>query len=152
MSADQRIVELKLELPPPPKAVGVYLPALNVGNLCYTSGHLPIRSDGSLVTGCVGRDVDEQAGYQAARQCGLTLLSTLQQHLGSLDRIQRVVKLVGMVNSTAEFTGHPGVLNGCSDLMRDVFGERGIGTRSAVGMVGLPLGVTVEIEGIFEFA
>ena len=151
MSADQRLSELGFELPPAPKAVGVYQPALIVGNLCYTSGHLPVRTDGSLHLGCVGSDVDQQAGYAAARQAGLTLLATLKSHLGSLDRVKRVVKLFGMVNCTHDFTQQPAVINGCSELMSQVFGQdAGVGTRSAIGVNALPLGVTVEIEGIFE--
>ena len=152
MSADKKIEELGYELPPASTAVGVYKPAITVGNLCYTSGHVPLLPDGSMIKGCVGRDgVDQDAGYAAARQCGLAILATVKEHLGSLDRIGRVIKIVGMVNATAEFEGHPAVLNGCSELMKAVFGEdHGVGARSAVGMSGLPLGVMVEIEAIFE--
>ncbi len=151
MSIDQRLEELELVLPPAPSAVGVYKPSIMVGNLCMTSGHVPLTSDGSLIKGCVGAELDKQAGYDAAKACGLTILSTLKKDLGSLDRIKRVVKIVGMVWCTADFVDHPTVINGCSDLFRDVFGESiGIGARSAVGMNSLPLGVTVEIEGIFE--
>ena len=107
--------------------------------------------DGSLIKGCVGRDADEKAGYDAARQVGLTMLSSLRSQLGSLDRIIRVIKLFGLVNCTNDFTGHPAVINGCSELMAEVFGkESGVGTRSAVGANSLPLGIMVEIEGIFE--
>jgi enamine deaminase RidA (YjgF/YER057c/UK114 family) len=151
MSIEQRLKELGLQLPPAPAAVGVYRPAVMVGNQCWTSGHVPLRVDGTMITGCVGRDLDQQDGYEAARQTGLTILATLQQELGSLDRIRRVVKLFGMVWCTAEFDQHPAVINGCSELYRDVFGEEaGVGARSAVGMNSLPLGVTVEIEGVFE--
>jgi len=151
MSADQRLKELGWELPPGPKALGVYLPALVSGNLCYTAGHLPMSPDGSMAKGCVGRDVDLEFGTAAARQCGLTLLSTLQNYLGSLDRIKQVVKLFGMVNCTEDFIQQPAVINGCSEVMKAVFGETaGVGTRSAVGVNTLPLGATVEIEGIFE--
>ena len=122
-----------------------------VGNLCMTSGHVPLNADGSMMTGCVGDELDQQAGYEAAKQTGLTILATLQRDLGSLDRIKRVVKLFGMVWCTSDFTQHPAVINGCSELYRDVFGEEvGVGVRSAVGMNALPLGVTVEIEGVFE--
>ena len=101
--------------------------------------------------GCVGRDADQDAGYAAARQTGLAILSTLKSELGSLDRIARIVKLFGMVNCTPDFTQQPAVINGCSELMRDVFGaETGVGTRSAVGVAALPLGVVVEIEAIVE--
>ncbi len=151
MSVQQRIAELGLELPPATRAVGVYQPAVITGNLCLTSGHGPLRSDGTLITGCVGTDHDQHGGYQAARQTGLALLATLQSQLGDLDRIVRVVKLFGMVWCTADFDQHPAVINGCSELFRDLFGEdAGVGARSAVGMISLPLGMTVEIEGIFE--
>ena len=151
MSADKKIEELGLTLPPAAKAVGVYKPAITVDKMCYTSGHLPLMPDGSIIKGCVGKNADQQEGYDAAKQCGLAILATMKQHLGSLDKIKRVIKIVGMVNSTAEFEGHPAVINGCSELMKEVFGEHaGIGARSAVGMSGLPLGVLVEIEAIFE--
>lgn len=151
MSADQNLAAMGFQLPPAPAAVGVYKPALTIGTICYTSGHLPVMPDGSLLTGCIGKDVDQQAGYDAARQAGLTMLATLTSHLGSLDRIKRVIKLFGMVYCTDEFTQQPAVINGCSELMANVFGEdAGVGTRSAVGVASLPLGVMVEIEGIFE--
>ncbi len=151
MSADKRLEELGFQLPPAPSAVGVYKPALVVNTMCYTSGHLPLTTEGEIIKGCIGKDADQDAGYQAATQAGLTMLSTLQSHLGSLDRIKRVVKLFGMVYCTDEFTQHPAVINGCSELMSKVFGdELGIGTRSAVGVASLPLGAMVEIEGIFE--
>ena len=151
MNADEKLGELGYELPPAPKAVGLYRPATVVGHLCYTSGHVPLQSDGSLIKGCVGKDADEQAGIQAARQAGLTILATLKQHLGGLDRVKRVVKIFGLVNCTSEFTGQPAVMNGCSELMKEVFGdENGVGARSAVGTNALPLGVMVEIEAIFE--
>ncbi len=142
---------MKLTLPPATKAIGVYQPTVLVGGLCFTSGHGPLKSDGTLITGCVGRDLDQGAGYEAARQTGLALLATLQDRLGSLDHVKRVVKLLGMVWCTPDFDQHPAVINGCSELFRDVFGESiGVGARSAVGMNSLPLGMTVEIEGIFE--
>jgi enamine deaminase RidA (YjgF/YER057c/UK114 family) len=151
MNADERLTELGYELPPAPKAVGVYKPALTIGNICYTSGHLPMNTDGSLILGRVGEGVSKGAGYDAAKQTGLTMLSTLKAHLGSLDRVKRVVKLFGLVNCVDEFTDQPAVINGCSELMAKVFGEdAGVGTRSAVGVNSLPLGVPVEIEGIFE--
>jgi len=151
MGIEEKLSELGLELPPAPSAVAVYRPSLIVGDLCYTSGHLPVNTDGSLHLGCVGKDADEKAGYAAAKQCALAILSTLKAELGSLDRIQRVVKLFGMVNCTPEFTQQPAVVNGCSELMREVFGENvGVGTRSAVGVAALPLGVMVEIEAIVQ--
>lgn len=151
MSVKQRIEELGLTLPPATKAVGVYKPAITVGNICYTSGHGPLKPDGSLITGRVGDQFDQEAGYQAARQTGLAILATLEAHLGDLDRIVRVLKLYGMVWCTSDFDQHPAVINGCSELFRDIFGEDlGIGVRSAVGMNSLPIQMMVEIEGMFE--
>lgn len=151
MGIEERLSELGLELPAAPSAVAVYRPSLIVGDLCYTSGHLPVNVDGSLHLGCVGRDADQDAGYAAAKQAGLAILATLKQELGTLDRVSRIVKLFGMVNCTPEFTQQPAVINGCSELMRDIFGaEIGVGTRSAVGVAALPLGVVVEIEAIVE--
>ncbi len=151
MSAEAKIAELKLELPPAPKPVGVYMPVVVVGNLAYLSGHGPLKSDGSLMTGKVGADVDQQFGYDAARQTGLAMLATLKAHFGSLDRVKRVIKTLGMVNCTPDFAQHPAVINGCSELWAEVFGrERGVAARSAVGMGSLPGNISVEIEAIFE--
>ncbi len=151
MNAEARIGELKLELPPPPKPAGVYKPVVVVGNLAYVSGHGPLKSDGTLMAGKVGSEVDQQAGYAAARQTGLAILSTLRAHFGSLDRIARVVKTLGMVNAAPDFQQHPAVINGFSDLMSQVFGaDHGVGARSAVGMGSLPGNISVEIEVIFE--
>lgn len=151
MNAEQRITELNLELPPPPKPAGVYKPCLIIDKMCYFSGHGPLQSDSSLITGRVGQDMDLQGGYDAARQTGLAILATLRQHLGDLNRITRVVKLLGMVNCTPDFGQHPAVINGCSELFRDIFGEdNGVGVRSAVGMGSLPGNIAVEIEGVFE--
>jgi len=148
---DKRIQELGLELPPAAKPSGVYRTVVLVDSLAYVSGHGPLCADGSLLQGRVGDEVDQQAGFQAARQTGLAMLATLKAELGSLDRVRRVVKLFGMVNSTTDFSDHPLVINGCSELFRDVFGqEAGIGARSAVGMSSLPAGITTEIEAIFE--
>ncbi|MGY8771247.1 MAG: RidA family protein [Pirellulales bacterium] len=151
MSADAKITELNLELPPAPKAMGVYKPMVVAGNMAYASGHGPLLSDGTLLSGKVGSDVDQQAGYDAARQTGLAMLATLQASLGSLNRVKRIVKAYGMVNCTADFANQPQVINGFSDLMAEVFGEEnGIGARSAVGHNALPGNITVEIEAIFE--
>ena len=151
MSADKNLEELGYTLPPAPKAVGVYKPAILVGNLCYTSGHVPLLPDGNMIKGCVGKDADEKAGYEAAKQAGLTILATLKNHFGSLDKIKRVVKIFGLVNCSDDFSGQPAVMNGCSELMKAVFGDdNGVGARSAVGTNSLPLGVMVEIEAIFE--
>ena len=153
MGAEGRILELKLELPPAPKPLAVYKPLVLVGNIAYVSGHGPLKTDGSLILGRVGETMDLAEGQMAARQTGLAILATLRSHLGSLDRVARVVKLLGMVNATPDFVEHPKVINGCSELFADVFGaDRGIGARSAVGMGSLPGGIAVEIEGIFEIA
>jgi enamine deaminase RidA (YjgF/YER057c/UK114 family) len=155
MSADsnlQQLIETEgLDMPPAPKAMGVYKPLVVSGNTCYISGHGPLKSDGKLISGKVGGDLDQQAGYEAARQTGLAILATLQAQLGSLDKVKRVVKLLGMVNSTSDFGQHPAVINGCSELFAKVWGdEAGVGARSAVGMGSLPGNIAVEIEAIFE--
>ncbi len=153
MSAETRIQELRLELPPAPAPLAVYRPLVVAGGLAYVSGHGPVRSDGSLITGVVGRDLDLDGGKAAARQVGLAMLSTLRGQLGSLDRVRRVVKLLGMVNTAPDFYDHPRVINGCSELFAEVWGpENGVGARSAVGMGPLPGNIAVEIEGIFELA
>ena len=151
MNAEAKIAELKIELPPPPAPGGVYKPLVIVDNLAYLSGHVPMCSDGSMLVGRVGSEVDLEGGYQAARQTGLALLSTLRHGLGSLDRVVRVVKLLGLVNSTPDFHQHPAVINGCSELFAQVFGvDAGVGARSALGVAALPNNISVEIEGIFE--
>jgi enamine deaminase RidA (YjgF/YER057c/UK114 family) len=153
MSAEAKLQALGLELPAAPPKGGVYKPVVIVGNLAYVSGHGPFCSDGSYLTGRVGADLDLNEGKAAAKQTALALLATLKQELGSLDRVKRVIKLLGMVNSTPEFGDHPKVINGCSELFAQVWGdEAGVGARSAVGMGSLPGGIAVEIEGIFEIA
>ncbi|HTI73302.1 MAG TPA: RidA family protein [Candidatus Limnocylindria bacterium] len=151
MSAESRIIELKLILPPAPKPVAVYKPVVIFQGAAYVSGHGPVNTDGSLIKGVVGKDVDLDAGKAAARQVGLAILATLRSELGSLDRVKRVIKLLGMVNSAPDFYDHPKVINGCSELFAEVWGkEMGIGARSAVGMGPLPGNIAVEIEAIFE--
>jgi enamine deaminase RidA (YjgF/YER057c/UK114 family) len=153
MSAEARFNELNLELPPAPKAIGVYRPIVEVGGLLYLSGHGPLLPDGTLIRGRVGEDLDVAAGYRAARQTGLAILATLRKHCGSLDAIGRLIKTFGLVNAASNFTDHPAVINGFSELMRDIFCEdRGIAARSAVGASSLPAGMAVEIEAIFELA
>ncbi|MDX1965812.1 MAG: RidA family protein [Planctomycetaceae bacterium] len=153
MGADARIEELKLELPPAPKPGGVYAPIVIVDRVVYVSGHGPIRPDGTMFTGKVGGDVTEEEGYLAARQVGLTMLATLRRELGSLDRIQRVVKVLGMVNAVPDFARHPQVINGFSNLMVEIWGEtNGRGARSAVGMGSLPGNISVEVEAAFLLA
>jgi enamine deaminase RidA (YjgF/YER057c/UK114 family) len=151
MTPEQRLASLSVTLPPAPKPVAVYKPLAIVDRLAYVSGHGPLREDKKLITGVVGRDLSLEAGHAAARQVGLAILATLRAQLGSLDRVKRLVKLLGMVNSAPDFYDHPKVINGCSELFAEIWGtEDGIGARSAVGMGPLPGNIAVEIEAIFE--
>lgn len=151
MSHEARLASLNLTLPTAPKPAFVYRSVVISGNHVYVSGHGPLLPDGSFIKGVVGRDIDLEAGKAAARQTGLAILATLRSELGSLDRIKRLVKTLGMVNTAADFYEHPKVINGYSELMAEVFGEEaGIGARSAVGMGPLPGNIAVEIEAIFE--
>jgi enamine deaminase RidA (YjgF/YER057c/UK114 family) len=151
MSAESQLTALGITLPPAPPKGGIYKPVVIVGNVAYISGHGPYLADGGMIRGRVGDDLDLAQGNAAARQTGLALLATKRTELGSLDRGKRVVKLLGMVNSTPEFADHPKVINGCSELFAQIWGEdAGIGARSAVGMGSLPGNIAVEIEGIFE--
>ncbi len=146
----EKIKELKLEFPPAPQPAGVYRPVLVVDGFLYVSGQAPMNFDGTLMQGRVGDTISLEEGKLAARQVGLTMLSTIQTHFGALDNIKRLVKVLGMVNCTPDFQRQPLVINGFSELMADVFGkENGIGVRSAVGMM-LPDGIPVEIEAVFE--
>ena len=148
---EERLTELGLELPPTAAPKGVYRAVVVSGSMALTSGHLPVRGDGSLVTGHVGGDLSIEEGYAAARLAALGILASVNAELGSLGRIRQLVKLLGFVNCPAEFTQHPAVINGASELFRDVLGEEiGIGARSALGAGSLPLDVAVEIEAIFE--
>jgi enamine deaminase RidA (YjgF/YER057c/UK114 family) len=131
--------------------MGVYKPIVVVGNMAYLSGHGPLMPNGSLITGRLGLDMDVEAGYEAARVTGAGILATLQSQLGSLDKVKRLVKLLGLVRSTDSFDQQPAVINGCSELLRDVFGEEhGVAARSALGTNSLPGKIAVEIEAIFE--
>ncbi len=151
MSYDQRIEELNLELPPAGEALGLYRPVLRVGGMAYTSGHGPLLADKTLITGRIGDGMTTEEGYQAARQTGLAMLATLRAEFGSLDAVARLVKTFGLVQATSDFTGHAAVINGFSELMRDVFGEEnGVAARSAIGAASLPAGMAVEIEAVFE--
>lgn len=146
----EQIKKLNLTFPPAPKPAGVYRPVLVVGKFLYVSGQGPMKNDGTLMLGRLGDNLITEEGKLVARQVGLTMLSSIQTHFGSLDKIKRVVKVLGMVNCTPDFTQHPLVVNGFSELMADVFGkEYGIGVRSAVGMI-LPDGIPVEVEAMFE--
>ena len=147
---DLRIIELDLTLPPSPKPAGVYRPVLVVGKFLYVSGQGPVMSDGLLMKGKVGAELGKDEGKLAARQVGLTMLSTIKTHFGELKKIKRLVKVLGMVNCTSDFDQQPAVINGFSELMAEVFGEEnGIGVRSAVGMT-LPSNIPVEVEAMFE--
>jgi|SRR5437016_9369760 len=153
MNPEARFAQLNLELPPAPKPIAVYKPMVICGNLAYVSGHGPLKPDKTMITGRVGGDLNLDAGNTAARQTGLAILATLRGELGSLDRVKRVIKVLGMVNCAPDFQDHPKVINGCSELFRDVFGpENGVGARSAVGMTSLPGNIAVEIEAVFEIA
>lgn len=150
MSAESRLQELELELPAPQVPAGTYMPVVQVGDLIYVSGHGPLRANGEQIQGRVGDDLTEEQGVEAARAVGLCLLSTIRHYLGSLDRVERLVKALGMVNAAADFRHHPKVINGFSDLMVEVFGDSGRGARSAVGMGSLPFNIAVEVEVIFQ--
>ena len=152
MSADSKIAELGLELPAPQVPAGTYMPVVQVGNMIYVSGHGPLRADGAQIQGRVGDDLTVDEGYEAARVVGLCVLSTIKNYLGSLDRVQRLVKALVMVNATPDFQKHPKVINGFSDLMVEVFGEHGRGARSAVGMGSLPFNIAVEVEVILQIS
>ncbi len=150
MSVNDHLKELGITLPSVPGPVGNYVDAVHTGNLLYLSGKGPLKTEGGATTGKLGKDVTLEQGYQDARSVGLIMLAVLQKELGDLDRVKRVVKLLGMVNAVPEFGDQPKVINGCSDLMVEVLGEKGRHARSAVGMGSLPGQITVEIEAIFE--
>ncbi len=151
MTAEARLLELGLRLPSVSRPKGLYRPLVVVERLVYTSGHLPVRPDGSLATGRLGDDMDQAAGVMVARLAGLSILATLRAELGSLDRVRRVVKVLGLVQCTPDFQQHPAVINGASELFAEVFGrDDGVGARSALGVASLPLGAAVEIEAVFE--
>ncbi len=147
---EAQLKNLQIALPPSPPPGGIYHPVVIAGNLLYVSGQPPVRPDGSLITGVVGKNLSIEDGKAAARQTGLTMLATLRAHFGDLDRIKRLVKVLGMVNCEPGFGQQPQVINGFSELMVELLGsENGRGARSAVGMI-LPGNIAVEIEAIFE--
>lgn len=153
MTPDEKFASLKFTMPPAPRPMGVYKPLLIIDKFCYVSGHGTIKEDGTLIVGRVGADMSVEEGKLAAQQVGLAILATLKENLGSLNKIKRVIKVLGMVNCTADFEKHPFVINGCSELFAGVWGEEnGIGVRSAVGMGSLPGNIPVEIEAMFELA
>ena len=150
MKVEEKIKEMGLELPPPIKPVANYVTAVRSGNLIFLSGHGPVRDDGTLITGKVGADLSVEDGYQAARQVALVLLSSLKAAVGDLDKVKRIVKVLGMVNCPSDFEDQPKVINGASDFLVEAFGEKGQHARSAVGMNALPSNIAVEIEMIVE--
>jgi enamine deaminase RidA (YjgF/YER057c/UK114 family) len=151
LTPDQQLAQLNLILPPPPTPLGVYKPFLQVGQFVYVSGHGTVKEDRSLIIGKVGVDLNAEEAKLAAQQVGLAILATLKQNLGSLNKIKRVIKVLGMVNATPDFERHPFVINGCSELFAKIWGEdHGVGVRSAVGMGSLPDNIPVEIEAVFE--
>ena len=150
MSAEKRVAELGLDLSKVPTPIANYVPSVRTGNLVFLSGQGPTKPEGGMVTGKLGRDISIEEGYAAARLVAIGLLSALRAEIGSLDRVTRVVKLLGMVNGTTDFTDQPAVVNGASDLLVDIFGDRGKHARSAVGMGSLPMGISVEVELIVE--
>lgn len=152
MSAEARLAELGITLPVPPTPVASYVTFVRTGDLVFTSGHPPQAEDGGWITGKVGVDLSVDEGAEAARRTAIGLLATLRAELGSLDRVRRIVKVLGMVNCPPEFTDHPAVINGCSDLLAEVFGDAGRHARSAVGVGSLPLDIAVEIELVAEVA
>lgn len=148
---DENFAQTGLNLPPAPSPLGVYKPYLIDGKYLYVSGHGPVQDDKSLIIGRIGADMDMEQGKLAARQVGLTILSTIKTNLGSLNKVKRVIKVLGMVNCTPDFEKHPYIINGCSELFAKVWGtENGIGVRSAVGFGSLPDNIPVEIEALFE--
>jgi enamine deaminase RidA (YjgF/YER057c/UK114 family) len=151
LTPDQRFEKLGLNLPPAPAPLGVYKPCLIDGKHLYLSGHGPVNDDKSLIIGRIGAGMSQEDGKLAARQVGLTMLATIKANLGSLDKVKRVIKVLGMVNCSPDFEKHPFIINGCSELFAEVWGpEYGIGVRSAVGFGSLPDNIPVEIEALFE--
>jgi len=150
MGAEARLKELGITLPEPTTPIANYIPAVRAGNLLFLAGHGPLRGGKATMRGKLGTDLSVEEGYKVAREVGLSLLASARAALGSLDKVKRVVKVLGMVASAEGFTDQPKVINGSSDLMVDVFGENGRHARSAVGMAELPLGIPVEIEMILE--
>ncbi|NLY54652.1 MAG: RidA family protein [Firmicutes bacterium] len=149
MSVEAKLKELGIDIPPAAAPAAAYIPAVRSGNLIFVSGQLPSK-DGELVKGILGRDLTTAEGYEAARLCALNCLGAVKSLVGSLDRVQRIVKVTGFVAATPDFTEHPQVINGASELMQQIFGDKGMHARAAVGMASLPLGVAVEVEMIVE--
>lgn len=149
-NAEQKLKDQKIELFKPTAPIANYVKAVRVGNLIFLAGHGPSKADGTIITGKVGKDLSIEQAYMAARQTGISMLSTLKAELGDLNKVKRVVKVFGMVNCTDDFTDHPKIINGFSDLIVSVFGEKGLHARSAVGMNSLPMNMAIEVEMIVE--
>jgi enamine deaminase RidA (YjgF/YER057c/UK114 family) len=148
---EENFKQTGLSLPPAPSPLGVYKPCLIDGKYLYVSGHGPVKDDKRLIIGRIGDTIDMENGKLAARQVGLAILSTIKTNLGSLNKVKRVIKVLGMVNCTPDFEKHPFIINGCSELFKQVWGaENGVGVRSAVGFGSLPDNIPVEIEALFE--
>ncbi len=148
---EEKLVQMGLTLPELRPSKGIYKPCLVDGNKLYVSGHVSVNADGTTITGKLGKDLTEEEGKMAARQCGLAMLTSIKGRLGDLGKVKRVIKLLGMVNCSDDYEKHPVIINGCSQLFAELWGEEnGIGVRSAVGMGSLPGNVAVEIEAIFE--
>ena len=150
MSIDKELTRLGLTLPAPAKPAGSYKPCIIADNTAYISGQGPLLDDGTFTKGVVGKDLDLETAQIHAQRCGLAILSALKAEIGDLNRVQQLIKITGFVNCTNDFIKQPLVINGCSDLMKEVFGDKGIHARAAVGVNSLPLGFSVEIEAIFK--
>ena len=150
MSIDKELTRLCLTLPAPANPAGSYKPCIIADNTAYISGQGPLLDDGTFAKGVVGKDLDLETAQFHAQRCGLAILSALKAEIGDLNRVQQLIKITGFVNCTNDFTKQPLVINGCSDLMKEVFGDRGVHARAAVGVNSLPLGFSVEIEAIFK--
>ena len=150
MDPEEKIAHLNIDISKPARPVANYVPAVRTGNLVFVSGQGPVKPEGGMVTGKVGSEISLEEGYEAARLCGIRLLAALKAEVGDLNRVTRIVKLLGMVNAAPDFTDQPKVINGCSDLLVEVFGDKGKHARSAVGMGSLPDQISVEIEMIAE--
>ena len=150
MTIETKLSEMGFKLPAPGQPAGNYVPAVSTGNLVFLSGHGPKLDDGSLITGKVGAELNLDEGYAAAQRVALILLASLKAEIGDLDRVRRVIKLLGMVNCTPDFNDQPKVINGASDLLVELYGDKGRHARSAVGMNALPMNIAVEIEMIVE--
>ena len=150
MSAEENLNKLKINLPKAPDPVGAYVASKIVGNLVFISGQLPLNQEGKLIKGKIGKDLSLEQGQESAKLCALNLLAQLKKISGSLDKVKSCVKITGYVNSIDTFVDQPKVINGASDLISQIFGDKGKHTRAAVSVNSLPLGASVEVEGIFE--